>query len=433
MIKSAAVTRFSELRRNLRLGLRVAMVLLFGCLVLAASNIVPGDRTERVRAFTRDIEFDYVGWTLDALRFKFFESALETGFYLSLDTRHELVMEYLQLMGSIQHTEDQLRAIYADPTISDPQTASFSLRQELKGLEARREQIAPVAESVLQDQISYVVDALDLTLGGQPIPPVMYHSTPLPLALVVSPRNVIRLDENVSLIPDLSVSEQIELEERVDQALDVSSLVVGIGGIGTYPTMVQQTGALDWLSEVIAHEWVHNFLTLRPLGVNYLTSPELRVMNETTASIAGKEIGRALLEFYYPELVPPPPPEPGGEPTEPPEPPAFDFRKEMHQTRITVDEMLAEGKVEQAEEYMEMRRRVFLENGYRGLRKLNQAYFAFHGAYADEPGGAAGEKEDPVGAAVRALRAKSPSLAAFLNRMSWMQSFEQLKRAVENG
>jgi hypothetical protein len=79
---------------------------------------------------------------------------------------------------------------------------------------------------------------------------------------------------------------------------------------------------------------------------------------------------------------------------------------------------------------MEQRRQLFWENGY-GIRKLNQAYFAFHGAYADEPLSAAGE--DPVGAAVRALRAQSPSLAHFLNRISWMTSFEQLKQAVEAG
>jgi hypothetical protein len=59
---------------------------------------------------------------------------------------------------------------------------------------------------------------------------------------------------------------------------------------------------------------------------------------------------------------------------------------------------------------------------------MNQAYFAFYGAYADQPGGAAGS--DPVGAAVRALRASSPSLAAFLNRIGWMTSFEQLQKAV---
>lgn len=76
---------------------------------------------------------------------------------------------------------------------------------------------------------------------------------------------------------------------------------------------------------------------------------------------------------------------------------------------------------------MEVRRRFFIDNGY-AIRKLNQAYFAFHGAYADQPGGAAGE--DPVGAAVRQLREHSPSLAAFLKRIAWMTSFEELQEAV---
>ncbi|KAA0276920.1 MAG: hypothetical protein EDM79_06115, partial [Chloroflexi bacterium] len=98
------------------------------------------------------------------------------------------------------------------------------------------------------------------------------------------------------------------------------------------------------------------------------------------------------------------------------------------ETRINADALLAEGRIEEAEAYMEERRQVFLRNGYL-LRKINQAYFAFHGAYADVPGGAAGE--DPVGPAVRALRAKSDSLADFINTMSWMWSFEQLQERVK--
>ena len=117
-------------------------------------------------------------------------------------------------------------------------------------------------------------------------------------------------------------------------------------------------------------------------------------------------------------------------PEEPSEPPAFDFNEEMRITRVTVDEMLAEGKIEEAEAYMEARRVFFWENGYL-IRKINQAYFAFYGAYADQPGGEAGE--DPVGAAVRELRAQSPSLADFLKRIAWMTSFEQLQEAVEAG
>jgi hypothetical protein len=99
----------------------------------------------------------------------------------------------------------------------------------------------------------------------------------------------------------------------------------------------------------------------------------------------------------------------------------------MHETRVHADELLAEGKIDEAEAYMEQRRLIFWDNGY-PLRKLNQAYFAFHGAYADVPGGAAGE--DPVGPAVRALRQQSGSLAEFIHTIAWMTSFEELQEAI---
>jgi hypothetical protein len=100
----------------------------------------------------------------------------------------------------------------------------------------------------------------------------------------------------------------------------------------------------------------------------------------------------------------------------------------MHETRVHVDALLAQGKIDEAETYMEQRRQIFLKNGYL-IRKLNQAYFAFNGAYADVPGGAAGE--DPVGPAVRALRTKSSSLADFVNTIAWMTSFQQLQQAIK--
>jgi hypothetical protein len=424
MLQSHVVEKFSNLRRLILL----IPIFLLGFVVLGSSSLPPGDRTERVRAYTRNIEFDYVGWSFDALGLKFAQSSLGTSKYLSQDARHLLVLEYLDLVTGIQMAEGQLNNIYADPNISDPQSASGDLRQELEGLYDLREKIGPVAEGILQSQISHIVAELDLGLGGQTVPPVLYHNTPLPFALIVSPREIIRQDEDISLLPDFTVDKHVELEEKVDGNLDVSSLVVPIGGVGVYPTMVQETNNLVWLSEVVAHEWTHNFLSLRPLGINYFTSPELRVMNETTASIAGKEIGRAVLEMFYPELVPQL--EPGTKPLEVVEPPAFDFRAEMHETRLTVDELLADGKIDEAESYMERRRSFFWEHGYQ-IRKLNQAYFAFYGAYADEPGGAAGAAEDPVGEAVRTLRDQSPSLAAFLKRISWITSFEQLQRVVE--
>jgi hypothetical protein len=420
----------SIIARMFRRSLRLLLIFLMAILALGGSNLPTGDQVEHIRAFTRAIEFDYVTWTLDALMEKLGQMALGSSNYIPKASQSRLVIEYLNLVGEINHLQGKIQLIYADPNTSDPDTASAALRKDLDNLEASRSELEPLAEAILQEQISATAARLGLTVGGQPIPPVLYHTTPPPDALIVSPRHVIRQDADISIDTSLTLDQITKLEEDVDQKMNVSSLVVGIGGIGLYPTMVMQTSDINWLIEVVAHEWVHNFLTLRPLGVSYLSTPELRIMNETAASIAGKEIGRAVVEAYYPQYLPKPldPVDTASTPDAPVnEPERFDFRREMHTTRVMVDQLLHEGKIEDAESYMEERRRLFWDNGYL-IRKLNQAYFAFYGAYADQAGGAAGE--DPVGAAVRDLRAQSSSLASFLNRISWMWSFDQLQKAT---
>lgn len=404
-------------------------IVLFGML-LGASTQILSDPIERVRSYTRQIEFDYVSWTLNALWVKWQQMSVGSQAYLQRDNQREVVLEYLDLVEQIRELESEAAQIYADPSVPDPDMAASQLIAQIETKHAQRDLLTPLAEAVFQDQLSQVLDELGLSMAGQPLPPVMYHVTPPPNALIVSPRNSIQQQANISINPDMSLEDITALEEQVADGLDVSSLVVGVGGVGMYPTMVMQTTDLNWLAEVVAHEWVHNFLTLRPLGASYLSSPELRIINETVASIAGKEIGQALISRFYPEYLPPTPIETGQEANEqiPAEPPPFDFRAEMHETRVAVDELLAQGKIEEAESYMELRRRYLWENGYR-LRKLNQAYFAFYGAYADQPGGAAGE--DPVGGAVRAMRAQSASLTEFIKRMSWMWRYDQLQRAVE--
>jgi hypothetical protein len=94
---------------------------------------------------------------------------------------------------------------------------------------------------------------------------------------------------------------------------------------------------------------------------------------------------------------------------------------------VKVDALLAAGRVTEAEAYMEARRQVFWQAGYH-IRRLNQAYFAFYGAYANEPQSAAGE--DPVGAAVRQLWERSSSPAAFLRQMAGMSSYADLQAAL---
>ena len=391
------------------------------------------DETDRVRVYTRNIEFDYVPWMLNAMWVKIQQGATGTPGYINREDGTIAVTDYLLLTQQVNQANDALSRIYADASIKDKASASAHLRTQIANLTRKQNALAPIAEAVLQEQVSEVATSLGLTTLGQPIPSILFHSTPVPDALVISPRDHIEQTVNISLSPDLTLDQQIPLEDRVSKGLNVSALVVPIGGVGVYPTMIMQTTDLSWLTTTIAHEWTHNYLEQRPLGLLYNETPELRTMNETTADISGGEIGAEVMRRYYPELV--------NHASIPnlnwsfnlfdsvpsSSSPPFDFNHEMHTTRVTVDALLAAGKIDEAESYMEQRRQFFVQNGYT-IRKLNQAYFAFYGAYADVPGGAEGE--DPVGPAVRALRAQSKSLADFVNRIAWMTSFDELKKAV---
>lgn len=415
-------------------GLELTLTLLILGFVVGYSNPSLTNPIEKVRAFTRQIEFNYISWMSKAAVIKIRAASVGVPYTLNRETQKEIVNENLHVTQLILEKEYQLARMYADPAVTDKELASESLRAELDEHYTRQSQLAPLAEAILQEQVTQILKELGFTAAGQPIPNVWYHSTPLPMALIVSPRDRIEQTANISVDTYLTVDQQAQLESNVDKGLNASSLVVNIGGVGVYPTMVQRTTDLNWTLSTIAHEWIHNYLTLRPLGLSYNETPELRTMNETTASIAGDEIGALVVERFYPERLVASPsslslisapsehPTPGDLPR-----PAFDFRAQMHETRINVDALLAEGKVEEAEAYMEERRLIFLQNGYL-LRKINQAYFAFNGAYADVPGGAAGE--DPVGPAVRALREQSESLADFVKTISWMWKFEQLQKAV---
>jgi len=397
-------------------------------LVLLGGSARPGSGPAgQLHRYTAPIEFDFAGWTLGAIGAKLGQAGVGQAAYLAEAARSDVVRRSLYLLGEASRLQGEIERVYADPALSDPEIESSGQRADLAQVRRELAGLQPVAEAGLQEQASVILAEAGLTTLGAPIPPVSFHLSKLPMALVVSPRTTIRQEALIQLLPDLTLEQQVGLEEQVERDLGLSALVVPIGGIGTYPTMVQETTALDWLAEVVLHEWTHNYLTFRPLGWAYDTSPETRTMNETTASLLGKAFGRAVLERYYPDLVPPPAPA-DDSPAPEAEPPAFDFNAEMHETRVEVDRLLADGQVEAAEAYMERRRQELVEHGYI-VRRLNQAYFAFHGAYADSPQSAAGS--DPVGEAVRELWDRSGSPADFIRTMARMNSYDDLLRALE--
>lgn len=392
----------------------------------------PGELETRIGYLLAGDRFDFVGWEAGALLGKWFYGLFAPQRYMGERARHDFVLDYLRLVREIARLEHEVERLYADPYVEDPAAATAELRAQLAALRAEEEARQLIAEAILEEQTAYVLVREGFGVLDQELPPVSAHFTPLPLMLIVSPRERIENVFSLPLCHGMDVAQQEVIEERIDADLDVSSLVTGIGGLAAYPSMILESDSLPWVAEAIAHEWAHHYLTATPLGWNYEASGEARTINETVASIVGKEIGRAVIARYYPELLPP---EPAPAPQEaernhvqPAESLEFDFRLEMRRTRVRVDELLAEGRIEEAEAYMEERRQEFVAHGWM-IRKLNQAYFAFHGSYADEPGAAG---EDPIGPAVRELRARSPDLYAFVARVSNVTSLAELHSLLAN-
>lgn len=408
-----------------------------GLLVVIAGLIIqegppPGVTETRINRLVAAQSFDYLSWELNALYAKGAQMAVPIQNYLDEPARQTQVLRYIDLVRRAGELEQQVTEIYSNPQITDPQAASAVQRAEYGRVRAELGQLQATVEGIIEEQVACILAEQGLAVGGQVLPPVKFRFTPLPQQLIISPRTEIRRMYEFSLEAGLTVEQAQALEDELDRRFDVSSLVVPIGGMGLYPTMLLETDSLDWLVGVVAHEWAHNWLTLFPIGWNYGSSAELTTMNETAASIVENEIRPLVLARFYPELVKPPPPSNTPTLTEtqaaaPVEAP-FNFRAFMRDTRIEVDRLLKEGRVTEAEEFMEQRRQLFWAAGY-PIRKLNQAYFAFYGAYADEPGAAG---DDPVGPAVVQLRQQSPSLKAFLFRLAPMTSFQELKRAIEH-
>jgi hypothetical protein len=417
--------------RVLRLLLRlVRRVIGIGILLvlLQYSTYPIGLTWNAVSILTSEYQFDYVKWELDALAVKVNETLYGLHPFMSETNRVQYVRRYMDKLREAQNLEAQISVIFSDPNITDAQVASASLRMQRDQLRAELQRQQPLVEGILEGQVATVLIEQGFGSGGQLLPPISAHFTQVPNLLVVSPRDKISFDVSINLNP-MTVDAIDGLENRVDGLENLSALVVPLGGIALYPSMILETSSIPYALDTISHEWLHHYLFFFPLGLQYFNADsfvgETRIINETTASLFGHEMSRLMLAKYYPDLLPPPPKPASNNVAPPPSPatPKFDFGTEMDKTRRQVDALLAEKKVVEAEAYMNMRRAEFVRNGY-VIRKLNQAYFAFYGGYQSGAPGVGGA--DPIGPAIQALRDVSPSLQAWVIKMRGITSRSQL-------
>ncbi|MBI4493112.1 MAG: hypothetical protein HY690_10020 [Chloroflexi bacterium] len=249
-------------------------------------------------------------------------------------------------------------------------------------------------------------------------PPVSLAISQPPKLLVISPRARIEVARSLLLEPSLEWPQAEQIEEQVDDA-DRVSLIVPVGGLSTYPAMVLDSSDAASLLAAAAHEWVHAYLFFTPLGQRYWSDYQARTINEMVAELVGRDLGEQLareLGLPGPRREPPPPGRQTG----------FSLQAQMRATRVELERLLAGGQLAAAEAYLHQRREFFAAHGY-PIRKLNQAYFAFHGSYAE--GGAAGA--NPIATHLQRLRQRSESLGQFLQRVSQVTTLDELTAAAE--
>jgi len=337
------------------------------------------------------------------------------------------VTEYFSTIEQIKALESEIDAINDGNEPGD----LASLEAELNMLQEQKMAVKDIAERIIERQIKKtlaqqgIFNPMDRYIRLRiNFPPLNFKLEEPPHLLVISPRDKIESIREIILLPSMSLEEIEEIEAEVDK-LGVSSLVVGLGGLGaTYPNLVTDEASLQFTIDTATEEWLHQYLAFKPLGFLYLLDTtgvsrnyEIAVMNETLASMVSEEIGTMVVENYYPQY------ENGDNQTQVTGS-EFDFNREMRDIRRAVDNYLAQGEIEQAEEFMEQKRQYLASKGYY-IRKLNQAYFAFYGTYADSP-----TSISPIGLELKKLRSQSASLKEFLDKVADMTSRQDLIESI---
>jgi hypothetical protein len=413
---------------KMRIRLFLTIGLLFIVLVSGSCSVINNTSSgfeSRFKSIVQPYTFDLLGWEIKSfftdLKQRLFDPPAES------TLNSQSVIAYFSYMAQINTLQSDIQSIQSGKSQAD----ISQYQEKLQEVEAKATDLQETVEKTIAAQIDETLVSLGIY---NPIynnfkfafPTVNFKLEKPLYVLIVSPRDKIEKRKSVTIDQNITPGQMQSLESLVDD-LNVSSLVVQIGGLGaTYPSFVINNADLRWTIDTAAHEWVHQYLAFKPMGFRYVlnllglsNNNSISTLNETAASIIGKELGSIVYNRYYPQY------QSGSSNAEQtPVASTFDFNAAMRDIRKNVNSYLAQGQVGQAEEYMETQRQFLETKGYY-LRKLNQAYFAFYGSYADSPASI-----DPVGTEMQTLRQHSLSLKDFLDAVSGLTSAQDLNNAV---
>ncbi len=397
--------------------------------LLAVFIMLPQTDTFRLSPAKRTASeylFSLAGWEVMNVPYKWYQLLLSAlpGSDPSREERLASLDRYLQLARMVHKEKDRLEGL-AFRSSSTLSTGSIRERSErstdyLDELTAEKKAARADAEWAIESELSEVLIEENLTsMFGFLFPPVDLRFDRPPAVLIVSPRDRIELTETVLLHADVPPMERDRLETELLERYDLSALVADLGGIATYPSLVNDIRELRSISRLAAHEWLHQYFTFHSLGRHYRSSSEMLSINETAADMAGRELGDTVFARMGGELSVSDSRYLSVEERSPA------FTREMRETRQRTEELLDEGKIAEAEQYLKERWWFLRLRGF-GLRKLNQAYFAFYGSYA-----ASAASVSPIGAQLAELRQRFPGVGGFLKAVATISNYDEYLELLE--
>ena len=344
--------------------------------------------------------------------------------------RRSSLDRYVVLVDELREANDLFQDVTSMPD-SDARLVAEA-QDAVDQIVRERDEIRDEIEEYLEQIIAEIVTTDDVDLVQAFVwPPVDFRIDNPPKLLVTSPRNEIRRVEGVLIDPDISASETLRIESELSELHDLSALIIQTGGLASFPSVIP-TVPLKRLVDIACHEWLHGYLMFYPFGRAYFVDDEMRSVNETLADVFGREVGQMVYSRIFDEpYVAPVRPETAflswrsvngssskGNLDQ------FNFNQFMSETRQHTDSLLLDGLIEEAEAYMETRRIELLGHGY-SIRKINQAYFAFHGTYAESP-----SSSSPIASYIWDLREQVDTVGELVKMLRGLTAYDEFEQLL---
>ena len=398
-------------------GGRAFLAIFLALLVLAAGR---GDfRPSTLDLTVNPYKYNLVRWEVSHFLDKWVHKLADLMPWTSEPSRQERINQaktFFDLGQRQEELERQLLRPVSGTGSGEPEHQLQVLSAELEIIVKQRERIRSTVEETIESEISAVLSQEGFASRiGLIFPPVDTVFSRSPGVLILSPRDRIQRLETILMKPGLNDETKDQIEDRILREEGLAALVENSGGVAAFPSVVSESGGLHHAVVIAAHEWLHHWFFFQPLGQHFWDNSQMTTLNETAATLGGQAIGDRVFTAMTGEQVirdtQLQPAEDEG---------TFDFDAAMRETRIRTEELLVEGRIVEAEAYMEQRRQLMVANGH-FIRKINQAFFAFHGSYATSAASIS-----PIDDQLRELRNSTDTLEDFVKTVATFARYQGL-------